>query len=1830
MFTRLLGLTLLVTLFSAFSVVKAQDCSISLGDVKLVTDPADICDGQDLLYKVSGYPGSLFAFNFDGNVAGGFSTDSTVSVPEGTPFTVQVEIRTATDTCLSQILTVPNASMIEPVQIDTSEVEHPLCYGQSGEITIMYSGNHGPYTYYIIPDSVWNHGSFNLMTVNLANYQVYSPQIVRPAGSYWVALQDANSCIDLTLESNWDSTWVNPAPSQIVIADVVGVDPVCNGGDGTITVTVGSGGTPYLSGEYIVSVGTEMDTTSSLVASFDLPAGSYAVTVYDSLGCYTLLDSMVVLTDPDEVTFDISIEDVTCAEGANGIIYVTNFEGGSGTEYWASLGNGNWIQAVNDTVQLTGLVAGYYSVYVMQETSCDSVGYVNPNNTQNTIAVQAPSEITYTVSHGTITCNGGTTTISVNGVTGGVPPYQYRINGGSWSSGTTSTSKSWTGQIAGTYNIDVRDANQVCIISYPAFTIAQPSLVSLNFAEMDVISPTCFDGNDGIIKIAATGGNGTYQYSIDGTNWKTNNIFGVPAGTYTVYARDPLCTAQAVSTTVDVDDLDPNTLVLGNLADTVNDCYGVNDNEIIVRRMSWASQAGETRQLTVMITDNMEDIYVDGEEMTPVWSAGWTYRAYDVDPGTYYIWAVDNLGCVFDAGQDGVADYITVHVIEPKQLEVTGKVTDNATCYGENDGILTIKHNKGGNDDWYGYAHANTLQAALNLPNGAFTTWPTNKDSVNIQVGKGTYYVVVMDACDQKAYAGPFEVDGYDMVTIAKNPLDTTNIVCYGDSTGVIHVAAAQGGAGPLVYTLKKWNGSVWVNVTGYVNVSTTTYVGLKAGTYKVVVTDNGGCDGAETRNIMITGPASPVSFTANPTDITCNGASDGKITVTASGGVGKYQFKVGAANWRNFDASSPTVKVVVITEPGTYMVWVRDSLGCTAPGQEFTIEQPDAITIATTLTNVTSTCLSTPNGKIVATVSGGNTTEYVVQIPGLDTLSTTGGVVTFNNVPAGDYTIIAVDGTGCDGDKAVKITSPSTLAMAASVTENVLCNGGANGKITVTSITGGVPNTTAPAYTISISPNVGSINQTTRVISGLTAGTYTVTVTDKNGCTASKNNLIITQPTALALNATKIQDISCEEGGKFSLQVSGGAGGYRYYAHISELPEHVLVPDPTSAAWQNDSIITVTEAGTWIVWAIDVNGCVIGGEEDELGNPVNAWRVKVEEPEVVVTVDASVSGEPECNGDMTAMVWITPGNISIVEDGVPVTNPVYSVMINEVANDTVKNVGAGTYVVKVTHESGCFGTDTIVIEEPEVLEVVLDKGEGEFTCPEMTEGYIEATANGGAPALKGAIYVPYWYQLWQDGVLKTDYQEDNSFLVTIGHEYVVVVKDANGCTDTSNVMVLDPVAPVEIVDIIDVTCADDTLASALVTVVGEPGRQFRIHWDQIEAGLSDDGQTAWFTAGSYKLDQIFLFDNENIQDIHYAIWVEDEVGCLSAVDTLTFDQLINTPLATTATVGDVVGCATEIMVTATGGVSPYMVVVDDMDTVEFAATTTLMLGGGAHSVDVYDAHLCMQEYTFNLAYAYSVDTTFYIYPSEYTFTSKAHLVYEPAGLDTMLAKGSYTFYYELMEGCIAEIKVTVIESEGPVIKKLSPTTRIADNHPVFMMIFKKDVKLSDVGGYLTVTPYDSTEAVLTIELTPEMFAKGDTVIVDYDWTEVGKLDIKTRYFVMVDSAAIEGVVDGFAWKGIQDKTWVFNTGPDFPTDVNPELSAASFVVYPNPFENEINISNSDKLTRVIVTNIAGQKVLDVEYPEERIRTANLVSGVYFVSMFTDSGLAKTDKIVKR
>ena len=1858
MFTRLFGLALLLCMMGFVTELSAQ-CDVpplAESNVELVTDPADVCDSAYITYQVVGFTDAEYAFNLDDDLSGwgGFTSDSTVAVKEGVPFRIMVRMN---DTCYSNELYYTDVNLIEPVVIDTPEVEHPQCFGDDGEVTIKFTGDHGPYTYYFVPEADWIAGGG--VTGDYSDNTVGSAQVITGPGKYYVAVQDVKGCVDLTNIAAWDSAVVNDAPPALVIDTIYGEDPECIGGDGMVTVVVSGG----YGREYEVTVGGVTETTVNDTAWIAVPEGSYTATAVDSNMCSVVSDSTVVLTDPAPITFAMSFDDVACADSTTGTIYVFDITGPADSLIYGTVASADTmisgVYPVNDTIVFDGLPIGYYELWLNNENdACDSVKYTNEQG--NVIPIQAPGEIEYVVAIDTVVCYGDSSVISITGVVGGSGSYEYSIEGGDFD-GTYGSISEWKVP-AGSFDVAVRDAAvSSCEITYPTITLVNPDPVSI--VSVDTISPSCPGGNDGTINITATAEEGaTLWYSLDNENWKTNNIFAVFAGDYTVYVRRADCEDDTDMMEVTVPALDPNTISIV-VIDSINECAGTLSNELYVQLSPWANQAGEHRTPTVYYSTDMGDIYVNNVDTLPFYdhiSGGAEYGGnINFEAGTYYFWAIDNFGCVADNDVDGEGDYVMVTIEENDALEVFGSVTDDASCYGEYDGVITVT-GKGGEGP-YLYGHANTMEAAMALDTAAMSDWPVDADSVEIQVGKGSYWVVGYDlTCNKRAYDGPFEVDGLEMVTITDTAMSVTDIVCYGDSAGVIEVFPAEGGSGAFDYTLQMMGGMMppplpiglesvksasadpWEDVPGYVNVEETVYTGLKAGYYRVVVTDSAGCDGAMTGVIEVEGPDSPVYLSGwYSSDISCYGASDGAVGFAIAGGTPPYEYKINGSTWIPFPdiAYGPGVasEEVLITEPGVVTVWVRDSLGCMlAEPIVYTINEPEEILVAVDTTNNTKACGVDPNGELEITVTGGRPgVDYMVQVndsilPGYVDSAV---AVTYSGLGAGDYKIIVTELYNyCEVIANATITSPDTLTFDLAVVDSVHCKGSDEGIVEVTNIDGG----TAPYMTTISGPVTATKDSTATAItfSDLVAGEYEVTVEDALGCTLSKS-VTITEPDTITLKGVLIADITCDDPGSFSVVAEGGSGVFMYYADNSVLDDgHIFVPSPDSSGWQMSDTFTVTDPGTYVVWAYDIeNECLVGGEVGEDGNPVGEWRVKVAEPDVIVTVIAdAINGEVLCNGDLTDTIVLE--SVVITEDGIEIDDPVYTVTINGIAGDTLANVGGGTYVVMVTHEGGCYGTDTVEVDEPEILDVVLDIAEGEFTCPDATEGFIQATVSGGyipsgphspesqTKSANGTEnYSPYFqFQLWQDGELKTDYVNYDAFLVTIGHSYQVVVKDENGCTDTSNVITIDPVEPIEF-ELTDITCADDTAASVLVEVTGEPGRKYKVVWRQYEIESDPHfGETEYSTSGEFVLDQIFKFDNESDDDQHYEVYVVDSLGCESMKDSVTFDQIITAPLELTVALGEAGDCTTEVTVTAAGGVAPYTIMVNGEETTE----SVLMLVGGTYEISVMDAHHCMVAEEVVIEYGISADTTLETYTGE-----AVQLVVEEAMLDTMLYAGEYSFYYDVDTACVAELNVTVTERDrmAPVLDTVTPMDTIETNHAVFTIVFEDVVTFNDsVMGYLTVTQKDSAEFTIEIPITADM-VDGNTVTVDYDYEVVGMLDLNTTYTVSVDSGIVMG--DGLAWDGVTGD-WEFTTGADYPTGINPGVETVEFSVYPNPFNDFIRIDNADKLDRVIVSNIAGQRILDIEYPSYEIRTGNLTAGVYVVTLIADDEIVKSEKFLKR
>ncbi|WP_035662658.1 SprB repeat-containing protein, partial [Flavobacterium seoulense] len=297
------------------------------------------------------------------------------------------------------------------------------------------------------------------------------------------------------------------------------------------------------------------------------------------------------------------------------------------------------------------------------------------------------------------------------------------------------------------------------------------------------------------------------------------------------------------------------------------------------------------------------------------------------------------------------------------------------------------------------------------------------------------------------------------------------------------------------------------------------TATGLAAGTYTVTVTDANACQA--TRSFTITQPTALNTTAGTKTDVSCNGGSNGTATVAPTGGTPSYTY-----SWA---PSGGTAATATGLAAGTYTCTITDANGCQGT-KSFTITQPTALnTTAGTKTDVS--CNGGSNGTATVSPTGGTPSYTYSWAPSGGTAATATGLA------AGTYTVTVTDANGCQGTKSFTITQPSALNTTAGSKTDVSCNGGSNGTATV-SPTGGTP-----SYTYSWAPSGG----TAATATGLAAGTYTVTVTDANGCQGTKS-FTIAQPTALSLTTG---------GGKTDVSCNGGSNGTATVAPTGGTPSY-------------------------------------------------------------------------------------------------------------------------------------------------------------------------------------------------------------------------------------------------------------------------------------------------------------------------------------------------------------------------------------------------------------------------------------------------------------------------------------------------------------------------------------------------------------------------------------------------------------------------------------------------------------------------------------------------
>ncbi|MFZ4860213.1 MAG: beta strand repeat-containing protein, partial [Desulfuromonadaceae bacterium] len=929
---------------------------------------------------------------------------------------------------------------------------------------------------------------------------------------------------------------------------------------------------------------------------------------------------------------------------------------------------GNSLASTNYSLSLTGNGFATYTedntVRIMQRTTGsqawtltgthDISGYITPTAQRNSLNIFGEfahgalrvCNLTATKSSTNTSCGNSNGTITVSNPSGATN-YEYRLDAGTWQ-----TDGNFIGLASGTYSVQMRDADATgCISTLGNQVVSQPASLTLSSSVVDV---SCYA--NGSINITAGGGTAPYTYDwtdIPGTN-NAEDRAGVLAGSYFVTVTD-----------VNGCNLSSGAIVVA----AATGCTGMDVCKSDAAKVFSVTPDPDVTSYTWSVPSGA--VIVSGQG-TPSVTVNWNAVAL----GSYQVGVKSNNTC-----GTSTETFQTVYINAPT---ATASVIGGA-CLG-----ASLQLSAGGGQT-YTWTGPNSFTSSSVNPVVYNAASPTNE---------GTYHVTVTDnkGCSATASVA---------VTLNTPPTESSVIspAACGSSTGAINITPSVGTS--FTYL---WN-------TG---VTTQDISSISSGNYSVIITNNFGC--SVVGNYIVSNTGGPTALVAQ-TNVLCNGSSTGDITLTVSGGTpGVDPEPLYTYLWSNGSVDQDLTGLAA----GTYSVIITDGAGCTGAASAI-ITQPNALQLDNILTHIN--CNGASTGAINITVTGGT---------GAYSYDWGGGITSEDRsaIPAGTYSVTVTDASLCTVSGTFTITQPAAALDANTTVTDIDCNGNADGIVTLT-VTGG----TQPYTYVWTRTEAGYAGATTKDITGLSPGTYNVTVTDSKGCIVETSG-IVTQPAVLSLSKT-LTHVSCRNGsnGAINLSVSGGTTSYTY-------------------SWNNGAIsedLSGLTAGTYSVMVTDANGCTA------------STTATITEPAAVLS--ASITGQANvlCNAGAAGTATAA---------GVGGTSPyTYSWNSSPVqTTSTATGLNAGLYTVVITDANLCTATNSVTITQPSAISI-----SGLVTnvlCNSASTGTINITATGGTGS--------YTYN-WGGGITA----EDRTGL-TAG-SYNVTVTDANNCTTSAGFTITQP-----------------------------------------------------------------------------------------------------------------------------------------------------------------------------------------------------------------------------------------------------------------------------------------------------------------------------------------------------------------------------------------------------------------------------------------------------
>ncbi|MBL4653961.1 MAG: T9SS type A sorting domain-containing protein [Flavobacteriales bacterium] len=1243
-------------------------------------------------------------------IAGGGTTPYAYSWNNGSTTSSQLLVLPMGPACLTVTdgngcTQVACVTITEPTSLTVTAVQGNVsCNGGSdGSISLTTSGGTTAYSY------MWNGGGTTAMASGLA------------IGVYVVTVTDGNGCMDI-------SSYTITEPTMLSITTSTN-DAACASSNGDATATVTGGTTPY---------GYMWNDGQATMMATGLTAGSFDVTTTDANGCTVSANALV--NNPNSPSVTISVTDALCNGSSDGT--ATAMATGGTTPY-------NYMWTDGQAVMMaTGLLAGNADVTVTDAASCVGVA---------TSILTEPAALSLTTSYSDVSCNGGSNGTASVVAMGGTSPYTYTWDGGS------ATAMS-TGLMTGNESVTVTDANGCMMMATE--TISEPAALTLTTTQTEV---SCNGGNDGTATVMSSGGTTPYMYMWDSGSASSMST-GIMSGVESVTVTDGNGCMIATSVTI----TEPTALSIAS-STTEPTCNGGSDgtasvvatggttaysymwNDGQVTMMATGLMAGShdvtvsdingcvimatvtvTEPIAISVAVTVTDAACGGTDgtATAVTANGTTPYTYSWNiPGTdmiitglpagFYSADVTDVNGCMASGSSALSN-----VNAPT---VTTAVITDVTCSGGSDGSAMVSAT-GGTGTNYTYMWDDVMNQTTATATG---------------LSAGDYGVGVVDGAGCVALAS-VTVTEPDAIVIN---LTAMNVSCNADSDGAV-TSMVSGGTTPYSYM---WDGG-----------STDMMIsGLATGGYGLTITDGSGCINA--MSVTVSEPIL-LSLSVSTIDVNCNGESDGSVTVTAVGGTTPYMYM-----WSNGGASITETGLVV----DSYNVTVTDVNGC-MDMISATVSEPTILMVST---SITETNCGSSDGIATAMVSGGTTPymymwnnsstsssisglvggAYIVtvtdangcMIDGLAVVTNIGGASVaiigtnvscggasdgsaiamviggatpyayiWNDVMAqttadatglngGVYSIVVTDVTGCISSGAITINEAALLVLSISSIDES-CYGASDGTVAVMAMGG------TSSYTYDWSPSGG----TTDSESGLSMGTYTVTVTDASGC-IDLASATITGSSMITITSATTDATCASSDGVASVSAMGDLTMFTY-----QWSDGVMADTNNAVA-----------AGVYMVTATDANGC----------EAITSVTVSATSGSVTVT---TTSVDVSCNG-------LTDGSVDAIATG-GVSPYTYA------WDNGPTNVGAGTYNVTVSDADGCTATASEVVVEPSAISITTSVTNESSSG--AGNGEIVASATGGTGPLS---YV------WDNG------QTTSTATGLTGNStiYFVTATDANGCS---------------------------------------------------------------------------------------------------------------------------------------------------------------------------------------------------------------------------------------------------------------------------------------------------------------------------------------------------------------------------------------------------------------------------------------------------------------